>query len=67
MTSLIVLFALVCMCFLMYRCVIRPIRAQMAFVANYTRDMSQRMEVSGTNDFGELEKEFNEMLDRIAL
>ena len=65
-TSLIVLFALVCMCFLMYRCVIRPIRAQMAFVANYTRDMSQRMEVSGTNDFGELEKELNEMLDRIA-
>lgn len=64
-TWIAALAALVCMCFMMYRRVIRPLRKQLEFVVNYTRDMSQRLEVRDKTEMGELEKEINEMLDGI--
>lgn len=64
-TYIITLAAFAWMCYMIYHKVIRPIRKQMAFVVGYTQDTSQRMEISDNKEFGELEKEINEMLDGI--
>lgn len=60
-----VLAALILFCYMMYARVIVPLKKQMDFVTNYTKDMSQRMDTSGKYEFGALEKELNEMLDGI--
>lgn len=52
-------------CYMMYYKVIRPIKKQLAFVVNFTKDTSKRLEVWDKTEFGELEKEINEMLDGI--
>lgn len=64
-TYAVVIAALVWMCFMMYHKVIKSIRRQLEFVANYTKDTSQRMEVWDKSEFGELEQELNEMLDKM--
>ncbi|MDO4292891.1 MAG: sensor histidine kinase [Eubacteriales bacterium] len=65
LTYLVTLAAFGWMCYMIYCKVIRPIRRQLAFVVGFTQDTSQRLEVSDKNEFGELEKEINEMLDGI--
>lgn len=65
LTYAVVIAALVWMCFMMYQKVIKSIRRQLEFVANYTKDTSQRMEVWDKSEFGELEQELNEMLDKM--
>lgn len=57
--------ALVLLCFLIYSRVIRPIRRQMDFVVGYTRDTRQRIEVVENNEFGELARRINQMLDEL--
>ena len=59
----IVSAALVLLCFLIYSHVIRPIRRQMDFVVNYTKDTRQRIAVAENNEFGELARRINQMLD----
>lgn len=65
LTYVVTITALLYLCGMMYRKVMQPLKRQMAFVVNYTKDTRQRMEVWDETEFGELEKEFNEMLDRI--
>lgn len=64
-TYAVTIAAVAWMCYMNYRKVIKPIRKQMAFVVGYTQDTSQRIEISDNKEFGELEKEINEMLDGI--
>ena len=64
-TYVVTIAAVAWMCYMNYRKVIKPIRKQMAFVVGYTQDTSQRIEISDNKEFGELEKEINEMLDGI--
>ena len=61
----IVFAALVLLCCLVYSRVIRPIRRQMDFVVGYTRDTRQRIEVVENNEFGELARRINQMLDEL--
>lgn len=61
----IIFAALVLLCFLIYSRVIRPIRRQMDFVVGYTRDTRQRIEVVENNEFGELARRINQMLDEL--
>lgn len=61
----IVFAALVLLCFLVYVRVIQPIRRQMDFVMRYTQDTRQRIEVAGNNEFGELARRINQMLDEL--
>lgn len=64
-TYAVVIAALLWMCFMMYQKVIKSIRRQLEFVANYTQDTSKRMEVWDKSEFGDLEHELNEMLDKM--
>ena len=57
--------ALVLLCCLVYGHVIRPIRRQMEFVMGYTRDTRQRIAVVENNEFGELARRINQMLDEL--
>ncbi len=65
LTYIVTIAALIYLCYMMYRKVMQPLKRQLAFVVNYTKDTRQRMEVWDESEFGELEKEVNEMLDRI--
>lgn len=65
LTYVVTIAALVYLCCTMYWKVMKPLKRQLAFVVNYTKDTRQRMEVWDSSEFGELEKEVNEMLDRI--
>lgn len=64
-TYIIIIAAFMWMCYMVYSRVIGFIKKQMTFVVGYTQDTSQRIKVSDTEEFGELEKEINEMLDGI--
>lgn len=45
--------------------IIKPISRQTAFVSNYTKDVGQRIRVTGNNEISELAGKMNEMLDDI--
>lgn len=64
-TYICVFVAQALLCYMLYSRVMIPMKKQMNFVMNYTKDTSQRMKIGDKYEFGELEKEFNEMLDGI--
>lgn len=64
-TYLIVLLAMFLVCTLIYKRVIQPISRQTAFMASFTEDTGKRIEVTGSNEIGELARKMNEMLDDI--
>lgn len=64
-TYLIVLFAMGLVCHTLYKRIILPISRQTAFMANFTQDTGQRIEVIGNNEISEMARKMNEMLDDI--
>lgn len=64
-TYLIVLVALCLVCGMVYWRVIRPIARQTAFMASFTQNTKQRIEVKENNELGEMSAKMNEMLDSI--
>lgn len=64
-TYISVVIALAFLWYMMYFRVIVPLKRQMNFVMNYTKDTSQRMNTGDKYEVGKLEKELNEMLDGI--
>lgn len=65
MTYLIILLALFLVCGMVYWRVIRPIARQTAFMASFTKNTKQRIEVKENNELGEMAAKMNEMLDSI--
>ncbi len=64
-TYLVVLIAMCLVCTTVYRRIILPISRQTAFMANFTQDTGQRIEVTGDNEISEMSRKMNEMLDDI--
>ena len=64
-TYLIVFSAMVLVCVLVYKGIIRPISRQTAFMASFTKDTGRRIEVTQNNEIGELARKMNQMLDDI--
>lgn len=65
MTYLVILLALFLVCGMVYWRVIRPIARQTAFMASFTQNTKQRIEVKENNELGEMAAKMNEMLDSI--
>ena len=64
-TYLTVLVVMTLVCILVYKRIICPISRQTAFMANFTQDTGQRIEVTEHNEIGELARKMNQMLDDI--
>ena len=64
-TYLVVLCALCLICSMVYWTIIKPISRQTAFMASFTQDTRQRIEVTQDNEIGEMAGKMNEMLDDI--
>lgn len=64
-TYLIVLAVMCLVCATVYRRIIKPISRQTSFMADFTRDTGQRIEVTGNNEISEMARKMNEMLDDI--
>lgn len=64
-TYLVVLFVMCLVCATVYRRIIKPISRQTSFMADFTRDTGQRIEVTGENEISEMARKMNEMLDDI--
>lgn len=52
---------------LLYFRIIKPISRQTAFVSNFTKDVNQRIQVTGDNEISELARKMNDMLDDIEM
>ncbi|MDI6617291.1 MAG: histidine kinase [Clostridiales bacterium] len=65
MTYMAVIIISIFMCFMVYKRIIRPIRLQAAFMARYTKDTNQRINVLEHNEIGEMAEKMNQMLDDI--
>ena len=61
----VALLALIFVCSLIYLRIIKPIARQTAFMASFTQDTRQRIEVTENNEIGEMAQKMNEMLDSI--
>ena len=64
-TYLVVLLAMCLVCTTVYKRIILPISRQTAFMANFTQDTGQRIEVTGNNEISEMSRKMNDMLDDI--
>ncbi len=64
-TYLVMLAVMCLVCTTLYRRIIKPISRQTSFMADFTRDTGQRIEVTGENEISEMARKMNEMLDDI--
>lgn len=62
--AMMLLIMCIIFAFMFFR-IIKPISQQTAFVSNFTKDVDQRIRVTGNNEISELARKMNEMLDDI--